>query len=160
MANQILVPVKSYRAVEYMIPYIREVAENGTRIVFLIRYPVDNSMWLKDHWVTTESTRAAIVGGRFIIERYSAERQVELAERILAPCRTTLQRMGIEVIVNVYTGSLANAVKRYRRATESTLIMRAPGRFSLMSLFHKAIAFRGFFKSVAHPPVVLLRPND
>jgi hypothetical protein len=159
MADQILIPLKSYREVEDMMPYVRQVARSGTRIVFLIRYPVGHSVWLKDHWVTTESCRAAMLAGRLIMERYSAERQMELAEEKLAPWRQALHKMGTEVIVNVYTGSLANVVKRYRRAGEITLMMRAPSSFSIMSFFRRAIGLPGFLKSFSYPPVRLLRPD-
>lgn len=159
MADQILVALSSYRRVDEMMPYLGEVAKRGMRVVFLIRYPLDRSLWLKDHWVTTESSRDVMLSGRLIMERYSPERQRELAEERLAPWRQVLQNMGVEAIVNVYTGSLGSVIKRYSRAGEVSLIMRARTSLPVIDSLRRLIGFLGFFRTASHPPVLLLRPG-
>lgn len=160
MTNQILVPLSSYRRIEEVMPYVRDLAKTGTRVVFLIRYPLDYSLWLKDHWITTESPREAMLAGRLIMERHSPVRQRELAEERLAPWRQTLQNMGVEATVDIYSGSLASVVKRYSRARQSSLIMRAQNGFAILQLLRKAVGFLGLFKRAAHRPVLLFRPGQ
>jgi hypothetical protein len=159
MADQILVALSSYHRVDDMMPYLGEVAKRGTRVVFLIRYPLDRSLWLKDHWVTTESSRDAMLSGRLIMKRYSPERQRELAEERLAPWRRVLQNMGVEAIVNVYTGSLASVVKRYSQGGEVSLIMRSQTSLSVIHLLRRLLGFLGLFRTVGYRPVLLLRPG-
>ena len=71
MAGQILVPFNSHLRVEDIISVIEEAAKPGMRVVFLVRYPVDPWEWFRDHWVTTESSRDAMLAGRKVMERYS-----------------------------------------------------------------------------------------
>jgi len=125
MAEQILVPFNAHFRVEDIISVIEEAAKPGMRVVFLIRYPVDPWVWFRDHWVTTESSRDAMLAGRKIMERYSWEGQRALAEEMVAPWRYVLQKMGVKAIVVVYTGSLSSVVENYSRGDETSLVMRA-----------------------------------
>jgi hypothetical protein len=100
MAAQILVSLSSHRIEEFM-PYVSGVAKAGTKVVFLVPYPIDRWTWLRDHWVTTECSRKAMLAGRQIIESYSAERQRELAEEVLGPWPQVLRNMGVAVSISV-----------------------------------------------------------
>ena len=71
MAGQILVPFNSDFRVNDIISVIEEAAKPGMRVVFLVRYPGDPWEWFRDHWVTTESARDAMLAGRKVMERYS-----------------------------------------------------------------------------------------
>ena len=124
MAGQILVPFNSDLRVNDIISVIEEAAKPGMRVVFLIRYPVDPWAWFRDHWVTTESSRDAVLTGRKVIEQYSWEGQRALAEEMVAPWRYVLQKMGVKATVNVYTGSLSSVVENYSRGDEISLVMR------------------------------------
>ena len=118
MAGQILVPFNSHLQLEDLISVIEEAAKPGMRVVFLIRYPVDPWVWFRDHWVTTESSRDAVLAGRKVIEKYSWEGQRALAEEMVGPWRYVLQKMGVKATVNVYTGSLSSVVENYSRGDE------------------------------------------
>ena len=125
MAGQILVPFNSHVRVEDIISVIEEAAKPGMRVVFLVRYPVDPWEWFRDHWVTTASARYAVLAGRKVMERYSWDGQMALAEEMVAPWRSVLQKMGVTATVDVYTGSLSSVVETYRRGDEISLVMRA-----------------------------------
>ena len=142
MAGQILVPFNSYLRVEDMVSVIEAAAKPGMRVVFLVRYPVDPWVWFRDHWVTTESSRDAMLAGRKITERYSQEGQRALAEEMVAPWRYVLQKMGVTVAVEVYTGSLASVVETYRRADETSLVMRAQNNLPIMGFLRRPIVER------------------
>ena len=114
MSGQILVPFNSHVRLKDMISVIEKDAKAGMRIVFLVRYPVDPWEWFRDHWVTTESSRNAMLAGVKVTEKYSWEGQTALAEEMVAPWRHVLQKLGVKASVAVYTGSLARVVETYR----------------------------------------------
>ena len=124
MAGQILVPFNSHLRVKDIVSVIEEAVKPGMRVVFLVRYPVDPWAWLRDHWVTTASSRHAMLAGRKIAERYSQEGQRALAEEMVAPWRYVLQKTGVTVAVDVYAGSLSSAVENYSREDGISLVMR------------------------------------
>ena len=132
MAGQILVPFNSHVRVEDIISVIEEAAKPGMRVVFLVRYPVDPWEWFRDHWVTTASARYAVLAGRKVMERYSWDGQMALAEEMVAPWRSVLQKMGVKATVDVYTGSLSSVVETYRRGDEISLVMRAQNNLPIM----------------------------
>ncbi len=94
MAGQILVPFNSHLPVEDIISVIEEAAKPGMRVVFLICYPVDPWVWFWDHWITTESSRDAVLAGRKVIEKYSWEGQRALAEEMVGPWRYVFAKDG------------------------------------------------------------------
>ena len=124
MAGQILVPFNSHLRVEDIISVIEQAAKPGMRVVFLVRYPVDPWVWFQDHWVTTESSRNAMLAGRKVMEKYSWDGQRALAEEMVAPWRYVLQKIGVTVAVDVYTGSLSSVMENYRRGDGISLVMR------------------------------------
>ena len=96
-----------------VIPCLDNLTRPGMTVVILVPYPLEFWPYIRDHWVTTESVRAATELGREIISRYSWERQQELAERKFAPVRGALGTKGVEVEVNFYSGSLKEALRKY-----------------------------------------------
>jgi hypothetical protein len=142
MAGQILVPFNSHLRVEDIISVIEEAAKPGIRVVFLVRYPVDPWVWFRDHWVTTESSRNAILAGGKVMEKYSWEGQRALAEEMVAPWRYVLQKMGVTATVDVYTGSLSSVVETYSRGDETSLVMRAQNNLPIMGFLRRPIVER------------------
>jgi hypothetical protein len=140
MADQILVPLNSALPAKDIISVIKEAAKPGMRVVFLIRYPVDPWVWFRDHWVTTDSSRDAILAGRKVMERYSWEGQRAFAEERVAPWRGVLQKMGVEASVDIYSGSLSSVLEKYSRRDEISLVMPAPNDLPLMGFLRRRIA--------------------
>ena len=132
MAGQILVPFNSQLRVKDIVSVLEEAAKPGMRVVFLVRYPVDPWEWFRDHWVTTASARDAVLAGRKVMERYSWDGQMALAEEMVAPWRSVLQKMGVTATVDVYAGSLSSVVETYCRGDESSLVMRAQNNLPIM----------------------------
>jgi hypothetical protein len=141
MAGQILIPFNSHLQVKDIISVIEEAAKPGMRVVFLVRYPVDPWVWFRDHWVTTESSRNAMLAGGKVMEKYSWERQRALAEEMVAPWRYVLQKMGVKATVVVYTGSLSSMVETYSHGDEISLVIRTQNNLPIMSFLHRPIAF-------------------
>jgi hypothetical protein len=135
MAGQILVPFNSHLRVEDIISVVEEAAKPGMSVVFLVRYPVDPWVWFRDHWVTTESSRNAMLAGEKVIEKYSWEGQRALAEEMVAPWRYVFQKIGVTVAVDVYTGSWSSVVETYSREGEISLVMRDHPRHQHLGSF-------------------------
>src|SRR5919106_3338572 len=157
MTGQILVALTSRHPIEEVIPHIEEIATAGMRVVFLIRFPAHPWTWLQDHWVTTESSREATLVGRKIMERYSWDLQRGLAEERLAPWRHVLQDMGVEVSVDLFTGSFASAVASYSAGGDFALILRPQNRVVVTRFLHSTIGFAGLLKSLSFRPVFSFR---
>jgi hypothetical protein len=159
MAGQMLVPIDSRLQIKDTISVIKDAAKPGMRVVLLIRYPVDAWAWLRDHWVTTESTRDVQIAGRKIMERYSREGQGALAEELVAPWRSALQKIGVKVTVDVYTGSLSRVLENYRREDQISLIIQAENDLPITRFLHRPSAFFGLFKKASPRPVLSLRSD-
>src|SRR5262249_35542004 len=141
MEGQILVPFNSHLRIRHVISVIEKVAKPGMRIVFLIRYPINFRAWFRDHWVTTESSRDAMLAGRKIMDRYSLDGQRALAEEILVPWRHALQKMEVKASVDVYTGSLSSVVENYRCRDGISLVIRAQNDLSVTGFMRRPIDF-------------------
>ncbi|HEX9662650.1 MAG TPA: hypothetical protein VGB27_10230 [Candidatus Binatia bacterium] len=96
-----------------VIPCLENLTRPGMTVVILVPYPLEFWPYIRGHWVTTESVRAATELGREIIARYSWESQQKLAERKFAAVREGLGMKGVYVEVIFYTGSLKEALLKY-----------------------------------------------
>jgi hypothetical protein len=160
MAGQILVPLKRHDRIEEIIPYLEKLAKPGMRVVFLFRYPVDSWLYLRDHWVTTESSREAMLAGKKVIDHYSWDVQRGLAEQKISLARKALQERGIEVAIEIYTGSWRRLMDDYKANGDVHFIMMhaASGHLMIRLLRRMMLPF-GLFKPPSFPPVVLLHPH-
>ena len=136
MAKQILVPLKRDDQVKAIIPNIERIAQPGMRVVFLLRYPLDGfQAHIRAGRLTGETgiPKPALV--RTIAESYSLESQRRLARQRVFPACDALQKTGTEVTVDVYTGSLNDAVKSYTAKGDVHLILQRAGISHLISRF-------------------------
>lgn len=160
MTGRILVPLERGDRIEDLIPYLEELAKPGMRVVFLISYPVESRLYLRDHWVTTESIKEAMMAGRRIMHRYSWEVQKELAEQRVSPAREALCKMEMEVTVDVYAGSLRKVIGEYKANGDLHLIMeRVRGGHPIMRLLSWIPALFGRLDRPRLSPVLLLHPD-
>ncbi len=128
MAKQILVPISRNDRVKEMIPYVERVAQPGMKVVFLVPYPVGG---FDDHIRAGRATDETSIPNpetiKKIAARYTWENQQQLARQRVFPACHALQNKGAEVTVDVYTGSLRKAVKRYALTGDVHLIMAHAG---------------------------------
>ncbi len=128
MAKQILVPISRNDRVKEMIPYVERVALPGMKVVFLVPYPVDGFVeHIRAGRFTGETGIPNPEKVRKIAARYSWESQQQLARQRVFPACHALQKKGAEVTVDVYTGSLRKAVKRYALTGDVHLMMAHAG---------------------------------
>jgi hypothetical protein len=159
MPDQILVPLKSGDRIEEIIPYLEEIAKPGMRVVFFIPYPVEKC-WLQDHWITTESPTRAMKEGRNIVEKYSWHLQEALADQKILIARKALRDKGLEIVVNIYTGSVRSVVESYTANRDVCWMMvRAAHSYPLLKFLRRMMPLSGFIKRSHTPPVLLFRPQ-
>jgi hypothetical protein len=162
MGEQILVALKGNDRLEQIIPYLENVARPGMKVVFLIHYPVTGgSQRLRDHWVTAESVEGARFAGEKIRETHWLEEQGRLAEHKVFLAQEALRKRGVEIVVDVYTGSLRRAVKSYvRKGGIHLIMMRARTSLAMMKLLPRVVSLFGLFQQSSFFPMLLLHPDQ
>ncbi|HXG50366.1 MAG TPA: hypothetical protein VNN77_03050 [candidate division Zixibacteria bacterium] len=132
MTRQILIALASRDRLGPMIPYIERIARPGTRVVLLVRFGsqglagTSQAIARRRAWNLSllRSAEGFLPEGaaegscrRVDAEKLSAEHRAFLAiERLL--------KKGIEITVDVYTGSLRSAVKKYAGRGGVSLILK------------------------------------
>jgi hypothetical protein len=170
MARQILVALKSEDRLSQMIPYLEKIAQPGMKVVFLIRFsPPTASKTLPPDSIELEYPEESaffekeLEKPRFTRENGGTEAMEEqrlAVEHKVFLALEALRKRGIELTVDIYTGSLRRAVKSYTRKGDVHLIvMRARRELMMMDFLQKAFPVFGLFKRPAFAPILVLRPT-
>jgi hypothetical protein len=152
MNKKILVPLGQYDRSEEMISYIENVARPGIKVVFLMRYPVDGFRWQKEEY----GVRAALET-KELVSYYSWERNVEEAQKQLAPACEALRARGIEATVDVSAGSLKKAVRSHTLGGDVHAIMTRAGIGDWIARLFDGTG--SVLKLLKRPPVLLINPH-
>ena len=121
----ILVALRRKDAVEEILPYVEKIAKAGTKVIFILQYPVESSLFPAGYWITTESVKRAVEAGKDLMRRSSWEAQKALAEARVAFPRTVLEQRGAEVSVELSAGRLKTTVESLISGSEpGTLLMQ------------------------------------
>ena len=171
MAPQILVALKSEDRLSQMIPYIEKIAQPGMAVVFLIRFSPQtasnalghNSIELKcleeSRFFEGELEKPRFTEINFR-ETQSLEEQRLSAEHKVFLALEALLKRGIEITVDVYTGSLRRAVKSYVCKGEFHFLVKRLGKVhAMMQFVRKAFPIFGLFKQPTFSPVRVLHPT-
>jgi hypothetical protein len=135
MDAKVVVLLEIHEDLKDVISCVEFLNRPGTTAIFLLRYPLDFWPYIRDHWVTTELVRAAAEQGVENLAKYSWKSQQELADQKFAPVREALRKRGIAMKLDLYTGSLRRALRKYSADPEVIWIIRpASGRRLLTRL--------------------------
>lgn len=155
MNKKILVPLGQYDRSEELIPYIEKVARPGMEVVFLVRYPVDGIRLHKE-----EYGMKAALEAKNSVNYYSWEENLENAKRHVAPACEALRARGFEVDIDVYAGSLKEAVRNHTLNGDVHLIMTRAGTGDWIArLFDGTNSVFKLFKRPSFSPVMLINPR-
>lgn len=167
MAPELLVVLKNQDSLGHMIPYIEEVARPGMKIVFLIRScPPALPNAFGDNGSELNRLPEAPVAGHlkapsFIGAASLIDKQRLVAEHKVFLALEALLKRGIELTVDVYTGSLRRVVKSYVRKGNVSWIMKSTrGVFTISKLLHRTLSLVSLFKAPTCSPVRLLHGNQ
>lgn len=162
MAQEILVALKSEDRLSQMIPYIEKIAKPGMRVILLIRFipqsasktsRPEESGYLEGKLEKPKFTRENVWG------RHSIEKQRLSAEHKVFLALEALRERGIEIIVDIYTGSLRRAMKSYTsKGDVHSIVMRAKGEL-MMDLLRKVFSVFGLNKQPTFSPILILHSS-
>lgn len=154
MDKKILVPLGRFDRIEAMIPYVEKAARRGMTIVFLMAYPVDGFCWPKEK----VGTKAALEARR-LASYYSWEENLERAKKKISPAAKAFHAKGVEVAVEVYSGSLKKVVRCHAAKGDVHLIMTRAGIGDWIGrLFNGTISILQLFKRDNFAPMRLMQP--
>ena len=155
MNKKILVPLGQNDRAEEMIPYVEKVARPGMKVVFLVRYPVDGFIWAKE-----EFGMKAALEARQLVNYYSWEGNLQRAQKKVSSARDVLRPKDIEVVVDVYAGSLKKAVRSHTLNGDVHLIMtRVSIGDWIARLFDGTGSVFDWFSRPRFSPVLLINPR-
>jgi hypothetical protein len=171
MAPEILVVLKNRDCLSDIIPYIEEIAQPGMKIVFLMRScpPAllnafgDNgseSNRLEEVRFAGRSQKPKSVGEKNAAAPLIDKQRLVAEHKVFLALETLLKR-GIDLTVDVYTGSLRRVVKSYVRKGNVNLIMKSTRSvLTISKLLHRTLSFVSLFKEPACSPIRLLHGNQ
>jgi hypothetical protein len=126
MAKTILVVLNPEDNVHVLLRRLERVVKPGNRIVFLVEYQRDIPSWLLAHVALLQT---GLENGLACQERRAwlswDEQKIQVEENVAEPARRVFSRMGIEICVDLYSGSLNRILRRYLELGEVTLILVA-----------------------------------
>jgi hypothetical protein len=131
MAKQILVALKGRDRLSHMIPYIEKIAQPGMKVVFLMRCrPQSTFMGSLNDREEALFAGCVVEEERIIQEPRDSsfmDEQRLIAEHKVFLAQEALLKRGIEVTVDVYTGSLRRVLKSYVRTGNVNMIITGAG---------------------------------
>jgi len=126
MSKTILVVTKLQKNVELLLRRLKNIVKPGNRIVFLFEFQQDVPTWLL---AQVTALQTGCDNGLAWQERkawLSWDEQKAQAEKIVGePVRRAFSRIGVEVVVDLYSHSISAIVKRYLKTGEIALILVA-----------------------------------
>jgi hypothetical protein len=123
MAKTILVPVNSKNTTAVPLRRLETVVAPGDRIIFLAPYGCGTLDRLSAHISLMQTgLEAAVVCEERKARLLWNEERTRL-EHFVIPARRLFERLGAEVVVSLYSGSLNRLIKRYQGTGEVLLIL-------------------------------------
>jgi hypothetical protein len=160
MAAKILVPLKRHDRVEQIVQCIEKVAEPGASVVFLVHHPVNGFKWLQAYCGIAQCGLEKTLAVRRMIESYSLKTRIQLAQsRVFQTC-AALYDMGLNIRVDVYTGSLRKTLKSYENNGDTQLLIMRPGIAQrIISFLHWVDAIGTMVRGPTTSSALLLHPG-
>jgi hypothetical protein len=160
MTAKILVPLKRHDRIEDIVPYIEKVAEAGVSVVFLVHHPVNDFKWLQAYCGIAQCGLEKTLAVRRMMESYSLKTRTQLAQRRVFQTCEALHSMGVNITVDVYTGSLRETLESYANNGDTQLLVMRPGIGQrIMSFLQGVDAIGTMFQRPTTSSVLLLHPG-
>jgi hypothetical protein len=162
MAKTILIVLNPEDNVNVLLRRLERVVKPGNRIVFLVEYQYDVSSWLLAQITLLQTGLENGVAYEERRARLSWDEQKTRAEEDIAkPVRRAFSRIGVEVEVDLYSGSLNAVMERYLENDEVALVVVGASSW-LRRLKIIPASVRNWFvwRRPHHPSVFLMHPED
>jgi hypothetical protein len=155
MNKKVLVPMKRNDRVDGFVPYVESVARPGMQVVFMVPYPVEGLCWS-----TEEFGRNAIAEAKRLATYCTWDANLRKAKDRISAALKVLPVNGIEVAVDLYTGSMRSAVHGYAAKGDIHLIVTRAGIGDWISrLFDGTNSVFKWFKRPSFSTVMLINPR-
>lgn len=153
MERNILVVTKTFGQVKEMHPYVEEIAHTGSRVVFLLPYNPEAG-WLQTRLNVDQTEASIILASWDVAEHFRWEAQSRLAERAVSSIRSNLEKRGVDVSVQLYTGCMRKAIKKLTTRTDFELIVTPIEMMDVVTNFVMG-AKSSFFRPGGLSPVIV-----
>jgi hypothetical protein len=162
MAKTILVALNAENKIDLLLRHLEKVVNPGDRIVFLIAYQDDIPSWLLAQTALLQTGFENGVAFEERRARLSWDEQKSRAEEDVAkPVRRVFSRIGVEVEVDLYWGSLNRTMKRYLEDGEVALIMVGGSSWlRRLKIVATSVRNRFIWQRPHHRSVLLMHPED
>jgi hypothetical protein len=132
MAKTILVVLNPEDDIHVLLRRLEKVVKPGNRIVFLVEYQNDIPSWLLAHVALLQTGSENGMASQERRAHLSWDEQKSRAkENVAEPARRVVGRMGAEIYVDLYCGSLNRILRRYLELGEVALILVATSSWLL-----------------------------
>ena len=168
MARQILVALKSEDRLGQMIPYFEKIAQPGMKVVFLIRFSpqiasnasrhdsIELECLEESRFFEGESKKPRFTERNFRETQSMEEQRLSAEHKVFLALEALLKR-GIEITVDIYTGSLKRVVKNYTRKGNVHFLVKRLGKVpAMMQFVRRAFPIFGSLNGRTFSPVLLL----
>jgi hypothetical protein len=160
MAEKILVPLKRRDRIEEIIPDIEKVTQPGVSVVFLVHQPVNGFKWLQAYCGIAQCGLEKTLAVKRMIESYSLKMRKQLAQRRVFQTCEALHDMGLNITVDVCTGSLRKTLRSYANNGDTQLLVMRPGIGQrIMSVLHGAGSVSSVFSRSFSSSTLLFHPG-
>lgn len=155
VAEKILVALKKNDRAEDVLPYVKQLARPGMKVVFLIPDQADAFEHLLRHKGIMETGLHAAFAVKENAKRYVVQARRNFARQKIFLACDELRMRDVEISAEFYSGSLASALKNYSSRQDAHLTM-IPARSR--AFIDVPYVFYRIFKRSALSSVVLVRP--
>ena len=158
MPRQIVVPLKKHDQIDKIISYLDLLAVPGTEVVFLTSFPEQLS-WMQVQLTTMQTGTLSLGPIKKVTSEVLREQQLRLVAERVRPVRDALQKRGLTVRVNSYTGSLRNAILSLRDPGSELVLLLRDHYTVFGMIFERIQKYVAHLRSHDCTPMLALRPR-
>ena len=122
MSRRMLVSMNRNDSLEEIMTYIEELAQPGMKVVFLVQWNRDGFGQLKDVQTGMKPGNETASAGVGTTEAIDLQQQRLLEEKVFSTSRA-LRQTGVEIGVDLYTGSWGELMERYKADGEGYILI-------------------------------------
>jgi hypothetical protein len=159
MNRQVLVPLKKGDRIEEILPYVEDVAQSGTKVIFLVHLGTNRFKELAGQLLAIQSGLPV----NFNTENVASENRapgLSIREKTIRRVTQELHYRGVTIEVKFYSGSLARLVRECMGTEPIQFVMLRSAQSRVLGWLHAIAHVLKIAKPSLKIPVLLLHPND
>ena len=153
MNRQLLVPLRGGDRIEEVLPYLREIAQPGMTVVFLVHLGANRFKELAAQLISINSGLAVTFDSSVTPE------QLTHVERGIQRAAERLRQRGVAIRVKFYSGSLRALMRQCMEDEPVKWVIMHPARSPTLRWCRAIAALLGIVGPPAPAPVLLFDPN-